>query len=348
MAYDFSATLQESFKYGSSALKTIPDGTRFSIPLLGYPLHFSLAPLVHNVMFEKKGLPWRYHLLESSDPNDLLDIFSSSRSSDEKTIAAAVTMPHKVNFMSLVDDIMPEAREIGAINTVFTRVDRQTGKNRLLGTNTDYIGIGQSFLTLPSFIEQHTAGKGRPAMVIGGGGAARSAIYALHHLLGVEEIYMVNRLESEINEIQTWFAGNKSQTSSKVNASGAKLRAILSLEEAKVLPTPFYVVSAVPDFPPQTDGEKTAHVVVQEFMTRSNSSEQGILLEMCYHPKVRTSLCEFAEKRGWKVIPGTVAMIWQGIAQHMLWTENEFQDVRKIAQQLGEIVEDEIVKRNSK
>jgi shikimate 5-dehydrogenase len=70
-------------------------------------------------------------------------------------------MPHKVkNFMSLVDDVMPEARENGAINTIFTRVDRQTGKNRLLGTNTDYIGIGQSFLTLPSFTEQHTASKG--------------------------------------------------------------------------------------------------------------------------------------------------------------------------------------------
>lgn len=348
MVYDLSVTLQESFKYGASALKTIPDGTRFSVPLLGYPLHFSLAPLVHNVMFEKKGLPWRYHLLESSDPNDLLAIFSSSQSSYEKTIAAAVTMPHKVNFMSFVDDVMPDAREIGAINTVFTRVDRQTGKNRLLGTNTDYIGIGQSFLTLPAFIEQHTAGKRIPAMVIGGGGAARSAIYALHHLLGVEEIYMVNRLESEINAIQAWFASNKSETSSEANASSVKLRAVLSLEEAKVLPTPFYVVGAIPDFPPQTDGERTAHIVVQEFMKRTGPGDKGILLEMCYHPKIRTSLYEFAEQNGWKVVPGTVAMIWQGIAQHILWTESEFLDLESIAQHLGEIVEDEIVKRNSK
>lgn len=347
MAYDFSETLQESFKYGSSALKTIPNGTKFSVPLLGYPLHFSLAPLVHNFMFDKKGLPWHYYLLESTDPNNLLDVFCSSQSSNEKTIAAAVTMPHKVNFMSLVDDITPESREIGAINTIFTRVDRQTGKTRLLGTNTDYIGIGQSFLTLPSFSEQHMTGKGRPALVIGGGGAARSAIYALHNLLGVKEIYMVNRLESEINEIQSWFASNKPETSSEVKPFGARLRAVFSLEEARLLPTPFYVVGAIPDFPPQTDGERSALAIVQEFMNRSNPGDKGILLEMCYHPKIRTTLYESAEQSGWKVVPGTVAMIWQGIAQHILWTESEFSDLQSIAQQLGEIVEDEIVKRAS-
>jgi hypothetical protein len=41
MVYDLSLTLRDSFKYGSSALETIPDGTRLRVPLLGYPLHFS-------------------------------------------------------------------------------------------------------------------------------------------------------------------------------------------------------------------------------------------------------------------------------------------------------------------
>jgi quinate dehydrogenase len=78
---------------------------------------------------------------------------------------------------------------------------------------------------------------------------------------------MVNRLESEINEIQAWFS-SKNDTLSECNRFGGNLRAVLSLEEAKLLPTPLYVVGAVPDFPPQTDGKKTAHAVVQGFLKR--------------------------------------------------------------------------------
>lgn len=158
---------------------------------------------------------------------------------------------------------------------------------------------------------------------------------------------MVNRSESEINEIQAWFS-SKNDTLSECNRFGANLRAVLSLEEAKLLPTPLYVVGAVPGFPPQTDGEKTAHAVVQGFLKRSDLGDKGILLEMCYHPRIRTSLYEFAEQNGWKVVPGTVSMIWQGIAQHILWTENEFPDIRSIAQRLGEIVEEKIMNRNAK
>lgn len=341
MVSDLSTTLHESFQYGSSLFDSTSRSTPSKIPLLGYPLYQSLAPLVHNYLFAAKGLALQYHLLESTDPYDLLKILLSSESeSSDGRIGAAVTMPHKVAFMSLVDDVTPEARAIGAINTIFIRLDRTTGKRRHIGTNTDCIGIGKSFTTTPSFLEQHPAGKERPALVVGGGGASRSAIYALHHLLGVSEIYLVSRLKSETDDITAWFTKT-------IDASfKAKLRPVHSLDEAKTLPTPYYVVGAVPDFPPKTEAEKMAQAITRELLGRQNEKTKGVVLEMCYHPNIRTSFYDFAEQNGWQVIPGTVAMIWQGVAQHILWTETELTSEGSVVEDLTKVVEDEIKRRS--
>lgn len=42
---------------------------------------------------------------------------------------------------------------------------------------------------------------------------------------------------------------------------------------------------------------------------------------MCSHPVIRTSFYELAERKGWKVLPGTETMIHQCIAQQFLWAE---------------------------
>jgi quinate dehydrogenase len=81
-----------------------------------------------------------------------------------------------VSFGLLLDDLTEEARAIEAVNTSFVRLDK-CGQRRHIGTNTDCIGIRDSILyRMP---HAATMGKGRPSMVIGGGGAARSAIFAL-------------------------------------------------------------------------------------------------------------------------------------------------------------------------
>ncbi|EED12816.1 quinate 5-dehydrogenase QutB, putative [Talaromyces stipitatus ATCC 10500] len=333
MTSDLAIALRESYEHGSSLFDdSATRDIETRIPLLGYPIHHSMAPLVHNYLFKSKNLPWQYYLLESEEPSDLLKVLDNS---SEHCIGAAVTMPHKVTFMSHVDEITSSGKVIGAINTVFLRRDKATGKTRRIGTNTDTIGISRSFSTIaPSLTSPEAIN--RPALVVGGGGASRSAIYALHYL-------MVSRLKSETDELIAWF--NRGASSTSGAQFKGKLRPLHSLEQATTLPAPYYVVSAIPDFPPQTDGERLSFAITRELLGRENALEKGVLLEMCYHPNIRTSLYDYAEKKGWHVIPGTEAMIWQALAQQVLWIEDELINEESIIEDLKRIVRDEISRR---
>ncbi|KAJ5456539.1 Quinate/shikimate 5-dehydrogenase/glutamyl-tRNA reductase [Penicillium desertorum] len=136
----------------------------------------SLSPLLHSLLFRANSAPWTFHLTETTDGN----IFRKQLH-ENTCIGTTITMPNKVSFGLLLDDLTEEARAIGAVNTSFVRLDK-CGQRRHIGTNTDCIGIRDSILyRMP---HAATMGKGRPSMVIGGGGAARSAIFALWRWFG--------------------------------------------------------------------------------------------------------------------------------------------------------------------
>ncbi len=78
---------------------------------------------------------------------------------------ASISIPHKIEIIKILDEIDPIAKKIGAVNTLV-----KTGK-KLKGYNTDWKGI---LNPLKKF-----ALKSKTAAVIGAGGAARAAVYAL-------------------------------------------------------------------------------------------------------------------------------------------------------------------------
>lgn len=270
------------------------------VKLFGYPIAHSLSPLLQNTMWEKQGINWTYELYESKDADAFYEILKS-----DELIGAGVTMPHKVTFTSRVDDISDEGRAIGSINTVYKRKGTD-GKIKLIGTNTDCYGIRDAFLKNVPDIRDRSRGK--PGMVIGGGGTTRAAVYALATWFGCSTVYLVNRFESEVQEVIDHFG----------DSLPAKLVAVTTPEQARGLEQPAMAVGAVPDFEPQTEEEIRARACVLEFLKRD---EKGAILEMCYHPKPETKFYHVAKSHGWKVIPGTEAMIYQGVEQQNLWNE---------------------------
>ncbi|KAF7555331.1 hypothetical protein G7Z17_g2247 [Cylindrodendrum hubeiense] len=276
--------------------------------LFGHPLHQSLAPLLHSTIFKSLDVPWTYDPIDSIDKNDFLPKLKA-----DDCIGSAVTMPHKVTWMKECDDVTEEGRAIGAINTIFIRRDPDTGKKRYIGTNTDCIGIREAFLS--NFPDVLSHSKGRPALVIGGGGAARSAIYALYKWLGASEIYLVNRVEDEVVDIVSSFASVE---------GGPKLTHVSTVEQAAGLDAPVLIVGTVPNFPPRSAGEIMARNITVELLKKE---QKGYVLEMCYHPNIITEFYTLSEQEGWKVLPGTEAMIYQGIAQEVLWMERPLTDM---------------------
>lgn len=220
-------------------------------------------------------------------------------------------MPHKVAIIPHLDELTPECRAVGACNTLYVRDEPDacspTGLRRIFcGTNTDTIGIRESFLrNVPDAVATY---EGRPGLVVGGGGAARSAVYALQRWLSVTHIYLVNRDASEVDAVVSECIQH---------GYGDRLVHVESVAQAEALEGPGAIVACVPDLPPVTPEEKQARAVTEVFL---NKQHKGAMLEMCYNPSPYTQLSRMAEDAGWQVILGTEAMIWQGIEQDRIWT----------------------------
>lgn len=320
-------TLLDSYRYGQSTLnpKTLASES-FKTYLFGYPIAHSLAPLVHCTLFKELSVPWIYTLFESLSVPDFL---SKLQATD--CIGSAITMPHKVTFVQNVDDLTDEARAIGAINTIFLRRGAD-GSTRYIGTNTDCIGVREAFLqNVPGI---RALSEGRPALVVGAGGACRATVYALWRWMGSSRIYLVNRLNSEVHAVIAHFESTPGFAGELVH--------VQTMEETAELETPILMVACVPDFPPEQKAEILARDIALKFLRRP---EKGHVLEMAYHPKPITALYLLAREHGWNVLPGTEAMIYQGIAQQSLWMErpiDEFpvQRAREVVKQALKVKHD--------
>lgn len=216
-------------------------------------------------------------------------------------------MPNKVAILRHLDELTEECRDVGACNTLFLRTCTTTGRRLLCGANTDVIGIRDSFTRNVASPER--VYHDRPALVIGGGGAARSAVYALRKWLRVTTIYLVNRDASEVDAVIR---------DCTARGYGEGLLHVEIAAQASSLDGPGAIVACVPDFAPQTVAEKQARAVTEIFLDKG--AGRGAMLEMCYNPTPFTQLGALAEGKQWQVILGTEALIWQGLEQDRYWT----------------------------
>ncbi|OAA43630.1 NAD(P)-binding domain protein [Metarhizium rileyi] len=267
--------------------------------LFGQKITHSLSPFLHQVIYDHLGLRWAQIRLDSADMSHFLQL-----AQHPSFYGASVTMPNKVAILSYLDEMTEECRDVGACNTVF--LEERNRRRVLCGANTDVIGIRDSFqhnVTCPEATFHH-----RPALVIGGGGAARSAIYALRKWMAVTDIYLVNRDKDEVEAMMADCCAR---------GFGVGLRHVADVQGARDIDGPGAIVACVPDFDPQTPGELVARQVAEVLLDKEH---KGAMLEMCYNPTPFTRLAALAEDKGWQVILGTEALIWQGVEQEKYWT----------------------------
>lgn len=125
----------------------------------GYPCAHSRGPGLFNKLFAHYGLNYHYTWFE--DP-ELDEIIAVAKAIDAKGLS--VTIPFKQDVMEYVDEVDEHAaRQIGAVNTVVFAC------GTAIGYNTDWIGVRKPLVDL----------KGSKAVLLGAGGGASAAAYAL-------------------------------------------------------------------------------------------------------------------------------------------------------------------------
>jgi len=134
--------------------------------VLGHPVAHSLSPVLHRAAYAALDLDWSYEAVDVDEPE--LAGFLSSLGDDWAGLS--LTMPLKAEAARLADFVEPQARLLGAINTLVP-----TGKGEYrhwVGANTDIYGMVAAFA-------EAGAVRAEQAVIVGGGATATSALAAL-------------------------------------------------------------------------------------------------------------------------------------------------------------------------
>ena len=139
------------------------------VGLIGWPVEHSLSPAMHNAAFDALQLNWRYVPLPVA-PEAVRRAVDGLAALGFR--GANVTVPHKRAVMNRLDEIAPDARSFGAVNTLV--VERESDvRPALRGDNTDYAGFVQALR------QDGFEPTGKRALVVGAGGAARAVVFGL-------------------------------------------------------------------------------------------------------------------------------------------------------------------------
>ena len=162
--------------------------------VMGWPVMHSRSPMLHNYLFNQYGLAGTYLPL-AIRPEGLE---AALRALHPLGFSGCnLTIPHKQQAMTIVDEVDAVAKSIGAISCVVVKPD-----GSLAGSNNDCYGFIQN---LKQAIPGWRADAG-PITVIGAGGGSRAVCYGLAQE-GAREIRLVNRTFARAQGIATEFGG---------------------------------------------------------------------------------------------------------------------------------------------
>ncbi len=144
--------------------------------VLGWPVAHSRSPAIHNAALAALGMEgWRYQRL----PVPPTLFAQTTRALGQAGfLGVNVTIPHKQAALALAGQASQAAREIGAANTLTFAAD-----GTIAAENTDAPGLLAALGRSP---------RGMRALVLGAGGSARAAVWALREA-GASEVSVWNR-----------------------------------------------------------------------------------------------------------------------------------------------------------
>lgn len=249
----------------------------------GKPIGHSQSPKIHNSGYTALGLPHSYFKFETDDVDTLKSYIATL---GKKFGGASVTIPLKEKVISICSETSDEVKIIGAVNTL-TPLSDGSG---ILGSNTDWIGIKDSF-------RKKGVLTGSSALIVGAGGTALAAVYAFHKM-GYQHVYVLNRTHSKAVAISKRFEA---------------LVKVIPVDDSVEVKNVNAVLSCVPG-----DTELPSEILSR--LKKALSKNSGVLLEAAYKPAI-TPIMELASSCNWATIPGLQMLVYQGVEQFYRWTQ---------------------------
>jgi shikimate dehydrogenase len=275
--------LQEEVSERLAVLGPAADvSTRLGV--LGWPVAHSRSPAIHNAALAASGLDtWRYQLLPVPPPllSETVRALPGSG-----FLGANVTIPHKQAALAAADVASDRAREIGAANTLTFAPD-----GAIAADNTDAPGL---ILALPE------PPAGQRAMVLGAGGSARAAAWALREAGA---------------EVMVW---NRTAERARALADDLGVRAVAAPQAADLL-----VNCTAVGLGQGAELERSASpedALNQLGLTFDALGEYSYVVDMVYRAQSTTPLLAAAEARGLPTLDGLEVLVAQGALSFELWT----------------------------
>lgn len=267
-------------------------GTTGLFTLLGSPVGHSGSPAMFNFSFQKQGLDYAYLAFDVKKDQmpqavDALRLF--------KVRGSNVTMPCKTVAASLVDDLSPAAKIVGAINVIVN------DNGKLTGHITDGLGF------IKNLQEKGVDIKGKKLVVLGAGGAA-TAIQVQSALDGARAISIFNKRDA--------FFENAQETKKKINKSVPEVELnVYDLDDQEKLKSE--IASA--DILVNTTIVGMKPLDGQSLVDKSFLRKDLVVADTVYNP-LKTQLILDAESLGCTIAPGKGMLLWQGAAAYKLFT----------------------------
>jgi shikimate dehydrogenase len=236
---------------------------------------------MHNAALGHLGMSsWRYQLLPV--PPELFE--ETTRALGQTGfVGANVTIPHKAATLALADEASAAALAIGAANTLSVAAD-----GTIAAENTDAPGLIAA-LELPP--------RGMRALVLGAGGSARAAAWALREA-GASEVLVWNRTaeraEALARELDVQAVRTPQPADMLINCTAVGLQ---RLERSATEPEALNQLGLVFD----------------------QVGEYSYVVDLAYHPG-STPLLAAARAHGVRTLDGLEILVAQGALSFELWT----------------------------
>jgi shikimate dehydrogenase len=248
-----------------------------SLCVIGDPIAHSLSPVMHRAAFACLGEPHKYEavLVSRGELPTFVDRVRRGEFSGFN-----VTIPHKVDVMSLCDVVDDCARDVGAVNTVFVEPG-----GALVGANTDIDGFRLDLAQ--NHVNPETA------LVLGTGGAARAIVSSLLAM-----------------GVAVWIAGRSPEKAIAL-ASEFGVGAIPWMAAGDVTDPIDLVVNTTSA---GMAGADPGFNVAKAF-EKARKSDQAVAYDIVYRPhagRAQTPLIEMARSHDFRAFDGRGMLVQQG------------------------------------